>query len=241
MDKKPSKKTIIIIAIALVAVIAAVILIVSGKSGGANGGTNGAGDTGTVIDGGSVSIDETAQGIEVVSLENITAAYVEDGSDEVLSDVMALTIKNASDKMLQLAEITVHSDAADYTFKATSIPAGGESRLMELNRAVMPGNIGECSLSISQLAWDEQGLGMCEDSISIVPRSNGFVVKNLTGNTIEAGHINFYYKNVDGGVYIGGITYHAANNAAIAPGEELAVATAHFDAASSEIMFVIIN
>ena len=237
MDKKPSKKTIIIIAIALAAVIAAVIIIVSGKSGGANGG----GDTGTVVDGGSVSIDETAQDIEVISMENITAAYVEDGSDEVLSDVMALTIRNTGDKMLQLAEITVHSDAADYTFKATTIPAGGEARLMELNRAVMPGNIGECSLSISQLAWDEQGLGMCEDSISIVPRSNGFVVKNLTGNTIEAGHINFYYKNVDGGVYIGGITYHAANNAAIAPGEELAVATAHFDAASSEIMFVIIN
>ena len=101
-------------------------------------------------------MDESTEEIEVVSIQNIAGIFVEDGSDEVLDSVMSMTIKNNGDKMLQLAELTVHSDDADYSFKATSIPAGGEVRLMELNRAVMPGDIGNCSLTVEQVAWDEQ-------------------------------------------------------------------------------------
>lgn len=237
MNKKARKKILITLAIVLAAVIAAIAIIVGGKDGGSK--TDG-GDA-DEITGGRISVDDSARGLEVVSLENIAGVFVEDGSDELTEKVMTLTVKNCGDKMLQLAELTVSCDGADYSFRATSVPAGAEVRLMELSRAAMPENIGECTLYAGQLAWDEQGLGMCEDVLSIIPRSNGFVVKNLSDETIEAGHINFYYKNVDNGVYIGGITYHASNNAAIAPGEELAVGTAHFDAEASELMFVVIN
>ena len=47
-----------------------------------------------------------------------------------------------------------------------------------------------------------------------------------------------FYKNYDGEIYIGGITYMTAVKKALAPGESVAVVAGHFIPDSSKLMYV---
>ena len=79
-------------------------------------GGNAATDGDPTGDGDAANGDSTAvaepmmdlgSGLSLMSVNRYAGAFVEDGSDETVSDVLAITVRNDGDKTVQYAQITL--------------------------------------------------------------------------------------------------------------------------------------
>lgn len=77
---------------------------------------------------------ELGDGLRIERMDRYAGIYMEDGSNEVVQDVMMLQVRNTSEQDLQLARIRVHY--ADFTaeFEVTNLPAGAQAVLLERSR-----------------------------------------------------------------------------------------------------------
>lgn len=227
-----SKKWLLIILAVVVIAAAAVVLIVCSSSGGSGA----VPPEGGPVPSEAVSIDASAGGLTLVSVDPIAGIYVEDGSDEPLSDIFTATFRNDGGKTLQYARLTLGIGDKQYTFEISTLPAGESVRAMERERSQFPEIGGELTLSAESIAWFDSEPSLCESSISITPRAGALVIENVSGEALAA-PIYVYYKNYVDGVYVGGITYRVGTQAELAPGEAVALNAGHFDPDASRLMF----
>lgn len=224
------KKTIIIAAVLVLVAVAAAVLILTKNSGSVESKPED-------IKVEEIKVDASAGGISVVSLDNISGMFVEDGSDEVMSGIFAATFRNDSDKDLQYAKLVLTVGKEDYTFEISTLPAGESVRAMEVNRKAFASSKGDVTLTQENIAWFNESPSMYEGVFKITQRNNAIIVENISGKTVNA-PIYVYYKNYADGVYIGGITYRAGTQEALAPGKAVALNAKHFDPDASRLMFV---
>lgn len=223
------KKKLIIAAVLVLIVVVAAVLIFTQKDETAPNP-----DAVNVED---IQIDASAAGLSVVSMENISGMYVEDGSDEVTSGIFAVTFRNDSDSDLQYAKLVLTVGKEDYTFEISTLPAGETVRAMEINKKAFASSDGDVTLTQENVAWFDEAPSMYENIFKITQRSNAIIVENISDKTVTA-PIYVYYKNYTDGVYIGGITYRAGTQEDLAPGKSVALSAKHFDPDSSRLMFV---
>ena len=99
------KKRLIIAAVLVLVAAVAAVLILTNKN-----------DSETkpeAVNVDDIKVDASAGGISVVALDNISGMYVEDGSDEVMSGIFAVTFRNDSGSDLQYAKLVL--TAVSYT------------------------------------------------------------------------------------------------------------------------------
>ena len=119
---KKKNKMILLIA-AAAAVLVAVICILLPGNGGGNDGEN--------------LLSEKmllGEGIELQALSGYQGPYVEDGTDDIVSDVLAITVRNDGDKTVQYAHIILTQGETAYEFDVTTLPVGASAQLLELSR-----------------------------------------------------------------------------------------------------------
>lgn len=230
---KSKKWLLIILAVVVIAAAAAIIIINFDRSGGSGA----VPPDGGPVPSEAVSIDASAGGLTLVSVDPIAGIYVEDGSDEPLSDIFTATFRNDGGKTLQYARLTLGIGDEQYTFEISTLPVGESVRAMERERSEFPEISGDLTLSAESIAWFDPEPSLCESSISITPRAGALVIENVSGEALAA-PIYVYYKNYVDGVYVGGITYRGGTQAELAPGEAIAVNAGHFDPDASRLMFV---
>lgn len=223
------KKRLIIAAVLVLAAAVAAVLILTKNKSSENG------PEAVNVD--QIKVDASAGGISVISLDNIAGQYVEDGSDEVISDIFAVTFRNDSDRDLQYAKLILTVGQADYTFEISTLPAGETVRAMEVNKKPFVAAKGDVTLKQENIAWFNEPPSMYEDVFKITKRNGAIIVENISDETVTA-PIYVYYKNYTDGEYIGGITYRAGTQDSIAPGKAVALNAKHFDPDASRLMFV---
>lgn len=162
----------------------------------------------------------------VTDIGKYTGIYMEDGSDEVVTDMLMLILKNGSDRDLQLARIELAY--ADFTaqFEVTNLPAGESVVLLEKNRHEY---VDEefISASAKNVAFFQEDMGLCEDKVKITGTKGSIQVENLTDEPL--GELYIYYKNSAADLLYGGITYRARVDAGLEPGNVASVMTGHYN------------
>ena len=233
-----SKK--IIIPLVIIAVVAVVALLIC-KCKGLIGGTDTEQTYEQIVtekfESGDIETDASVNGISVVSVDTIMGMYVEDGSDDVLSDILTVTFRNDADVTLQYAKLILSIGEEDYFFDISTVPPGQSVRAMEINRKSLVSADGDVSLNQENIVWFNEEPSMCEDVLSVEQSSNGIVLKNISSDTITA-PVYVFYKNYVDGVLIGGITYRAGTDKDIKPGETVVLSAGHFDPEVSQLMFI---
>lgn len=234
-----SKKIIIpLVIIAVVAVAALLICKCKGLIGGTD--TEKQTDEQKVtekLESGEIETDASVNGISVVSVDSITGMYVEDGSDDVLSDILTVTFRNDADLTLQYAKLILSIGEEDYVFDISTVPPGQSVRAMEINRKSLVSADGDVSLNQENIVWFNEEPSMCEDVLSVEQSSNGIVLKNISSDTITA-PVYVFYKNYVDGVLIGGITYRTGTDKDIKPDQTVVLNAGHFDPEVSQLMFI---
>lgn len=176
------------------------------------------------------------QGIKTTSVMKYTGIYMEDGTNELVSDVMMMIVENETSSDLQLARIDVEYDDFTAEFQVTNLPAGKSVVVLEQNRKAY---IQEeyRNMTIKDVVFFQENMNLCEDRVKITGTKGMLEIENISGETL--GVVYVYFKNTaDDGLLYGGITYRTTVDAGLKPGETRHVTAGHYDPDFTELILV---
>lgn len=162
--------------------------------------------------------------------------FVEDGSDEIVSDVFAITVVNNSEKMLQYAQVVITCGGEEYTFDMSTIPAGARAQVLEKNKKALPEDLSGAQTVLTTVTEFQEAPSTYPEVFELTPFEYSVNIKNISKSDIS-GDVYVYYKTKVGDLYMGGITYRAKVTD-LAAGEEKSAYASHFYGSDSEILFV---
>lgn len=179
-------------------------------------------------------------GLLITDLGRYAGKFLEDGSDEVVSDVLMIVVKNNGNKTLQYAEIQLNTGVKTASFSLSTLAPGKSMVVLEKNRQKYASGERGISASTDVAVFFSQEPQLHADVLKIQPLDGGFNIANVSGKDIT-GDILIYYKNSADDLYYGGITYRARIEGGMKAGEIRQALSDHFSADGSEVMFVTYN
>ena len=176
-------------------------------------------------------------GVEIVGLISYTGAFMEDRTDEVVTDVLGILVKNTGDEYIQTMDITLTAGETQAQFSLSTLFPGDTIVVLEKNRmAYSTAPVFE-QASTSAVARFAEHPGMCEQQLEIQCLNGVINITNISQQDI-AGDICIYYKNYVDGLYYGGITYRIRIEGGLPAGRIHQGTAAHFSPQNSTVVFV---
>ena len=173
--------------------------------------------------------------LDILSIGQYEGKFVEDGSDDKKDNVLAILVKNTSDKTISSGEIKLRKIGTSKSIKFifTNLKAGSSALVMESTGEVNF-NGEDKYVYISSSVNTEESTSLMEDKIEVTTKDKNITVKNLTDKNLNTVYV--YYKIVtDGNCYLGGITYRAKFEN-VKGEKSVAADTLHFSNKNSEII-----
>lgn len=177
-------------------------------------------------------------GLQITDHGSYTGLYMEDGSNEIVSEVMMLVVQNNGEADIQLAELTVLCGGETYRFKLTNLAVGKRAVLLDLDRKPAEGGTPE-AVELDSVALFQEPMELHEDVIEIGGLEGMLNVKNISDTDIS-GDIHIYYKYAAQDIYYGGITFRVRIQGGLKAGELRQIPAGHFDPKGCEIIQVTI-
>ena len=178
------------------------------------------------------------EGLQINDISKYAGIYMEDGTDEVVSDLLMIELENTSEEDLHLAQIILTYPNGTAQFQVTNLPAHRKVILLEQNRMAyveaMP-----ISAEAKNVAYVEK-FSMYEDKVQISTMDGVINVRNVSGEDITD-DIYVYYKNTFGDLYYGGITYRVRIEGGLKKDEIRQLMASHFDADTCQLLMVTIG
>lgn len=181
-------------------------------------------------------------GLNIIDIGSYTGMYMEDGTDEIVSGVLMLVVKNTGDQDIQYTQITMPVGEETAVFTLTTLPVGESVVLLETNRMQWQQDVDYSAIlpKIENIAYFQEPVSAQEDKLKIGIVDGAINVTNISGEDI-AGNIVVYYKNAAQDLYYGGITYRITIEGGLKADEIRQVMTNHASDTGSKIMFVTIS
>lgn len=244
MSKKAAKKKkrVLLITIAVASVLAAVVLVLLLKNGDRTLKSQ-------EIDGDSVEDGMEASNPEddlqnlgndlcIVEIGGYSGQYVEDGSDESVSDVLMMRVANRSDEPVEYAVIQLPVEDTIAEFTVSALMPGAEAILLEKNRMTYDPAMEYTNVAtLANYAKYQYELELYEDKVDIQVLDGAVNVTNISGDIIPE-NVTIYYKNKENGVFLGGIAYRITIEGGIGIGEIRQKMATHLSEDDSGILFV---
>lgn len=137
-----------------------------------------------------------------------SGAFVEDGTDEQVQDVLAIVIKNVGNEPVEYGQLTAKYRGKPVEFDFSGLPATGSVLVMEKNRTVYSGSGKITDLSCEQMAMPVDLVFDFENDFRLYPSDGVINIENISGRDFED-DVSVFYKNFEYGLFLGGITYRA--------------------------------
>lgn len=109
--------------------------------------------------------------LEIVGTGHYAGLFVEDGSDETVSDVFCIRVKNTGEQDVQYAHITLSRSGESYEFDISTLPAGQTVQALELSRQALPEKPEELTAAVVAVRRDSASRCPCRRTCSTSPRS----------------------------------------------------------------------
>lgn len=180
------------------------------------------------------------KGLTLLEMGKYTGIYMEDGTDEVVSDVLMLIVSNDGDQDIQYAEFTIPTSNGDARFSLSTLPAGEKIVLLEQKRMPWSANEDYSNVNAGNIAVFSEPLTLCEDQLEFQNLDGVINITNISGKDIT-GDIVIYYKNAATDLLYGGITYRVRLEGGLKADEIRQIMASHFTRSGSRIMFVTIG
>ena len=195
-------------------------------------------DENTVTVGGiSLPYNIEKKNMEILSIGQYSGKFLEDGSDKDKENILAIVVKNTSDKVIDYGEITMKISGKSGTlkFKVTNLKPGAAALVMESSGEV-EFNTHDKYIYVGSNSNTIKTISLKEDQIAITTKGNKITVENLTDKNINKVYV--YYKTVSpGNCYLGGVTYRLKLQN-VRSGKSVSAESRHFSNLSSEIIKV---
>lgn len=236
MSKKRTKKIPLWVWIAggAVLVLAVVLCVVLLSGGNGADPVESTGATTKIENVQDVSIN-LGYGMTVTDIGSYTGAYVEDGTNEVVSGVMMAVVTNSGDQTIQYAQFQLTDGEKTAAFSLSTLPPGESVVVLEQSR--MGYAAGLTQAVVQNVALFQTEPTLCEDKIKIQALDGVLNITNISGEDIT-GNVIIYYKNSSADMLYGGITYRVVISGGMKAGEIKQGTANHFSTSGSRVMFV---
>ena len=195
-------------------------------------------DENTVTVGGiSLPYNIEKKNMEILSIGQYSGKFLEDGSDTDKENILAIIVKNTSDKVIDYGEITmkISGKSGILKFKVTNLKPGASAIVMESSGEV-EFNTQDRYIYVGSNSNTIKSISFKEDEVAITTKGNKITVENLTDKNINKVYV--YYKTVSpGNCYLGGVTYRLKLQN-VRSGKSVSAESRHFSNLSSEIIKV---
>ena len=171
----------------------------------------------------------------ITDIGKYTGVYMEDGSDEIVTNMLMVVLKNEGDTALQLARINLEYSDFTANFEVTNLPAGESVVLLEKNRHEYVSDH-YLRATAENVVFFQEPMSLQTDKVKLTGAKGSIEVENLTGEVM--GDIYIYYKNSAADLLYGGITYRARVDSGLKSGRKTTVMTNHYDPKTCTILNV---
>ena len=180
------------------------------------------------------SLKDEDYGIEIRTLAaGYDGAFLEDGTDDEVKNVLALLFVNTSDKDVQYAEYAFAVDGKPISFKVSDLPAGQQCVVLEASRHQR--NTNEVLELISRVVAPVDMLPGSDKVLPVINDDNTITLMNTTQEELPVVRVFYKYFYEDENSFVGGITY-TATATKVPAGGSVTIAPSHFEANASVIM-----
>lgn len=177
------------------------------------------------------------QGLEITRYGKYIGAYMEDGSDEFVTNVMMIEVCNTGDQPVQYAKITLTGSAGDAVFAMSTLMPGERVVVLEAERKPYDDADVYTEAQLDNVAFFAEFPSLLEEQLLIQPLDGGFNITNISAEDIN-GEVAVYFKDVAGDVYYGGITYVCRIEGGLKAGEVKQIMSANFTDSGSRVVFI---
>lgn len=140
-------------------------------------------------------------GLDILAVGSYSGSFFEDGSDETVEDIAAIVIRNTGAQTAEYGEV----DAGAFHFVFTGLPVNAVMLVLESDR----GAYSEISGAQVTARVDAADVSEDYDEAFEVYLGDGVInIRNISGKNFSE-DVFVYYKNIQDGVLLGGITYRA--------------------------------
>lgn len=242
-------RTVLIITLTLVLVLMGILLVVWRNAGDRPNGQQGSatGNFQPILTDPTVKVEELEdfesdphKGLQVIKIGNYSGPFVEDGTDEILSRVLMIMVKNTGDRTVQYAEVELTDGTKTAYFTLSTLPPGETVVLLEKSRMTYADGKDLTQTTIKNVAVFSQEPDLCEDRLQIQALNGVLNVTNISGEDIK-GDIVIYYKNASSDLLYGGITYRVTIKGGLKADEIKQITASHFTEKGSRVMWVTVN
>ena len=183
---------------------------------------------------------ELGNGVRIVDYISYTGAFMEDRTDEVVTDVLGIRVTNTGDQYIQTMDVTLTAEGTQAQFSLSTLFPGETVIVLEKNRMNYSTAPEFERAETCNIARFNEDPGMCQDKLKVQCLSGVINITNISEEDIP-GDIFIYYKNYVGGIYYGGITYRIRLQGGLKAGEICQGTAAHFNPDNSKVVFVTCN
>lgn len=138
-------------------------------------------------------------GLDILAAGSYSGSFFEDGSDEAVEDIAAIVIRNTGAQTVEYGEV----NAGTFHFVFTGLPVNAVMLVLESDRGAYS------EMSGAQVAARVNAADVREDydeAFEIYLGDGVINIRNISGTSFSE-DVFVYYKNIQDGVLLGGITY----------------------------------
>lgn len=175
-------------------------------------------------------------GLIIEEMRSYDGIYVEDGTNNSITGVAMILLRNLGKKDIDFAEITMHYGDLTRQFVVTSLPKGMSVVVQEKNRnPVASGKLEKCSASVIEAV---DAFQLSPGQISITEKAdNSLVIKNLTGKDLPSVRVFYKYFMEEEQLLVGGVTF-TSNVTDLKAGQSATIKPAHYLTGASTVVMV---
>ena len=175
-------------------------------------------------------------GMYITAVGKYTGAYMEDGSFDYVSDVLAIVVENTGQESIQYAEIFMLVGEQEGKFAISTSTPGSKMILLEKNRMAYVEENYTSAIAKNVVPFTKE-LSLCEEKIQIQILDEVINITNRSGKDMDEDVVVYYKNNIEG-VFYGGVTYRARIQGGLKKGEVKQVKASHCSEKESMIMLV---
>lgn len=185
----------------------------------------------------SIKLPYTIPGtsLTIEEIGRFSGIYIENGSDQDVENVVALSVKNSGDETIEYSEIKLKTSEGDLNFVISSLPGNSRTLIQEANQSGLQfSKIKSVNASVS----DPKKVSLNTDTITISEKeNNSLTVKNISSKDLKS--VRIFYKFFDSSQdsFIGGITY-TINLEDLAAGDSIDITPSHYSKGNSKVVDV---
>lgn len=177
------------------------------------------------------------QGLTIERIGGYSGRYMEDGSNDIVQDVLMLILRNEAEQDLQLARVRIEYPDFTAEFEVTNLAAGERAVLLERNRCADPQDA-YLEITAGNVVFFPEKMDLMPDILELGGKAGVVEATNVSGTDL-AGPVYIYYKNSAGDLLYGGITYRVLIEGGIPAGQTVRVPAGHY--APEDCRFVMVT